>query len=195
MELVAVELHAVGDLSQLPIDADGEEALLTKLLEELFVMPLTLLDDGGQEEDLLSLIALEEELQDLLLGIAHHGLAREVRYSGTCTCIEETEEVVDLRDGPDGRAGIAVRSLLLDRYDGAETCDLIDVRALETSTKEASGIGAERLDIAALALSVDGVECQGGLPATTQAGEDRQRVARDVSIHVLKVVHAGTTNI
>ena len=195
MELVAVELHAVGDLSQLPVDADGEEALLTELLEELFVMPLTLLDDGGQEEDLLSLIALEEELQDLLLGIAHHGLAREVRYSGTCACIEEAEEVVDLRDGPDGRAGIAVRGLLLNRYDGAETCDLIDIRALETSTKEASGIGAERLDIAALALSVDGVECQGGLPATTQAGEDCQRVARDVSIHVLKVVHAGTTNI
>ena len=48
MELVAVELHAVGDLSQLPVDADGEEALLTKLLEELFVMPLTLLDDGSQ---------------------------------------------------------------------------------------------------------------------------------------------------
>ena len=42
-------------------------------------MPLTLLDDGGQEEDLLPLIALQEELQDLLLGIAHHRLAREVR--------------------------------------------------------------------------------------------------------------------
>ena len=48
MELVAVELHAVGDLSQLPVDADGEEALLAELLEELFVVPLTLLDDGSQ---------------------------------------------------------------------------------------------------------------------------------------------------
>ena len=54
-----------GDLSQLPVDADGEEALLTKLLEELFVMPLTLLDDGGQEEDLLPLIALQEDSKTL----------------------------------------------------------------------------------------------------------------------------------
>ena len=45
MDLVSVELHPIGNLTQLTIDTDGEEALLTQLLEELFVVPFSLLDD------------------------------------------------------------------------------------------------------------------------------------------------------
>ena len=45
VDLVSVELHPIGNLTQLTIDTDGEEALLAKLLKELFVVPFSLLDD------------------------------------------------------------------------------------------------------------------------------------------------------
>ena len=62
MDLVAVELHPVGQLTQLAVDAHGEVALLAQLLEELLIVTLTLLDHGCQEEYPLALVALQEQL-------------------------------------------------------------------------------------------------------------------------------------
>ena len=47
VELVAVELHPVGDLAQLTIDTDGEEAFLAELLKELLIVSFALLDNRG----------------------------------------------------------------------------------------------------------------------------------------------------
>ena len=82
-------------------------------------------------------------LHDLLLGVAHHLLAREVGVGGADTCIEDTEVVVDLGHCADGRAGIGRGALLLDSYDRAESYDLIDIWSSATAPDEATGIGGE----------------------------------------------------
>ena len=76
---------------------------------------------------------------------------------------------------------------------GREPLDLVDVRLLHLA-EELAGVGRERLDVAALALGVDGVEGQGGLAGAGQAGDDDQLVARDLDVDVLQVVLAGAAN-
>ena len=56
--------------------------------------------------------------------------------------------------------------------------------------EELPGVGGERLDVAALALGVDGVEGERGLARAGQPGDDHQLVARDLDVDVLEVVLA-----
>jgi hypothetical protein len=51
-----------------------------------------------------------------------------------------------------------------------------------------AGVGGERLDVAALALGVDGVEDQGGLAGAGDTGHDSQAVVRDREGDVLEIM-------
>jgi ABC-type dipeptide/oligopeptide/nickel transport system ATPase component len=51
-------------------------------------------------------------------------------------------------------------------------------------------VGGQGLDVAALALGVDGVEGERGFARARQAGDDRQALARDVDVDPLEVVLA-----
>jgi hypothetical protein len=66
---------------------------------------------------------------------------------------------------------------------------MIDIGLLH-QLEELARIGRERLDIAALALGIDGVEGERGFARARQAGDHRERVARDVDVHALEVVLA-----
>jgi hypothetical protein len=54
--------------------------------------------------------------------------------------------------------------------------------------QELTGVRAEALDVAALALGVDGVERQAALARARQPGEHDQPVARQLDIDVAQVV-------
>ena len=66
---------------------------------------------------------------------------------------------------------------------------MVDIRLLH-HLQELPRIGREALDVAALALGVDGVEGERGFARAGQAGEHHQRVARNVEIDILEVVLA-----
>ena len=106
---------------------------------------------------------------------------------------QQPEVVVDLGDGPDGRARVARRALLVDRDRRAQPVDLVDVRLLHLA-EELAGVGAQALDVAALALGVDRVEREAALAAPGQPGDDDQPVARERDGHVFQVVFAGTAD-
>jgi hypothetical protein len=72
---------------------------------------------------------------------------------------------------------------------GDRPVDLVDVGLLH-QLQELARIGRQRLDIAALALGVDGVEGQRGFARARQPGEHHQLVARDVDVDVLEIVLA-----
>src|SRR5690606_15082668 len=60
--------------------------------------------------------------------------------------------------------------------------------------EELARIGRQALDIAALALGIDGVEGERRLAGAGQAGHHDQPVARQVEVYVLEVVLARAAN-
>ena len=67
--------------------------------------------------------------------------------------------------------------------------DMVDVGLLH-HLEELARIGAEALDVAALALGIDGVEGERGFARTGEAGDHGQRLARDVDVDILEIVLA-----
>ena len=67
--------------------------------------------------------------------------------------------------------------------------DEIDV-GLAHQLQELAGIGTQALDIAALALGVDGVEGERAFARAREAGHDDKLLARDVEIDALEIVLA-----
>ena len=101
--------------------------------------------------------------------------------------VQQAQEVVELGGGGDGGARVA-RGVLLPDGDGrSEAADLVHVRLLH-ALQELPGVGGERLDVAPLALGVDGVEDQGRLARARNAGDHRQPVVRNVERDVLQVM-------
>ena len=77
---------------------------------------------------------------------------------------------------------------------GREAGDMVDVRLLH-HLEELAGVGRQALDVAALALGIDGVEGEARLARAREAGDDRQLVARDVDVDRLEVVLARAADL
>ena len=70
---------------------------------------------------------------------------------------------------------------------------LVDVRLFHQS-EELARVGAQGLDISALALGVDGIKRQRRLTRTRQAGDNHQLIAGDLDVDVFQIVLAGAAN-
>jgi hypothetical protein len=109
----------------------------------------------------------------------------------TSASIEKAEVIVYLGYGPHGGAWV-VRDALLVNGDGrGKTLYILNVRLLHT-TKKLPCVGGQRLHIATLPLSIDGVEGQGTFTGARYAGDDHQFVTWDDDIHVLEIVLSGS---
>ena len=102
---------------------------------------------------------------------------------------QEPQDVVDLGRGPDGGAGRAPRRLLLDRDRGQDVLDEVHVGALE-ALEVLPRVRGHGLDEPALALRVERVEGERGLPGAGGARDDRERADGKGARHVLQVVRA-----
>src|SRR5690606_19020474 len=91
------------------------------------------------------------------------------------------------------RSRVAVRRLLVDRHCGRQALDEVDV-GLVHLTEELTRVGAQRLDVAALALSEDRVERERRLPRTRQTAEHNEGIARKLKVNALEVVLARTAH-
>ena len=143
--------------------------------------------DLRHDEQFRALRQLADLIDHLVDRLLRDGLTalRTVRMADARK--EQSEVVVDLRDRADGRARVVARRLLVDRDGRREAVDLVDVRLVHLA-EELARVRRERLDVAALALGVDGVEGQGRLARAREARDDDELVARDVNVDVLEVV-------
>ncbi len=189
VDLVAVELHALGDLLRLAVGADARETLLRDLLEQVAVVALAAAHDGRQDAQPRAGRHRRDGVDDLVVALPPHRPARDVGIRFPGACVEQTQEVVDLRDRTDGASRVAAHRLLLDGDHRAQPVDVVHVRALH-HTQELTRVGAQALHVAALALGVDRVEGETGLAAAAQAGHHDERVARDVYVEAFEVVLA-----
>ena len=163
-----------------------------ELVEQLAVVSLAAPYERSQEIALLPLVALHDQVHNLLVGIADHLLAGSRGISPGSPCVEQAEEIEYLRDGSDCRAGIVACGLLLYRNDGAEAVDAFHLRLLEDS-HEVPGIGGQGVHIAPLAFGIDGIEGKGRLPAAAESGHHDELIAGDVHVHTFKIVGLGPT--
>ena len=183
----------LGELDELAVDDRARVALGAELLEEVDELALLLGDDGRDDLVPGALGQLHELVGDLLHRLALDDLAalRAVRHADARP--QQAHVVVDLGDRADRRARVAVGRLLVDRHRGAQALDEVDVGPVDL-TEELARVGAQRLDVAALALGEDRVERETRLARAGQAGEDDERVARDVEVDVLEIVDAGAAD-
>ena len=77
--------------------------------------------------------------------------------------------------------------LLLDGDGGREARDALHVGLVE-SAHELPRIGTQALHIAALPFGIQGVECQGRLTRSRQAGDDHHLVLRNLQTDAFQVV-------
>ncbi len=101
----------------------------------------------------------------------------------------DLEEVGQLGHRADGRAGGLDRVGLLDGDRGPDVLDRVDPRLVQ-QFEELAGVGAERLDIAALALGVERLEDEGALARAAEPSDDDVAPERHVQVESLEVVLA-----
>ena len=187
--LVSGKVDLVGELVEFAVHDRPAEALGGQVGQQGVVGPLAAPDHGCQHLEAGALPELEDPIHDLLRGLANQALTGLRIVWHADPCIQQAEVVVDLGDCAHGRAGVPRGTLLVDRDGRREALDEVDVRFVHL-TEELPGVGRQRLDIAPLALGVDGVEGQRGLPGSGDAGEDDQPVPGEVEVNVAQVVLA-----
>ena len=169
--LALLEAHAFGELGDLAVDARAK-ALLVERFELFAELALAAADDGGVDGDAFAGSEGDDAFDDLVGGLAGDGAAAVGAVRLADARVEEAQVVVDLGDGADGGAWAARGGLLLDGDSRREAVDGVDVGALHL-VEELAGVGRERLDVAALAFGVDGVEGERGLSRAGEAGDHR----------------------
>jgi hypothetical protein len=172
------------------IDPDSYETALADFVEQFPELPLTAPHQRGQHLDPSLLRPTQNRIGDLGRAGALDGTAVVGTMRDTDPGPKQTQIVVDLGDGPHGRAGIVAGRLLLDGDRGGEAFDRIDVRLFHES-EELPGVGGQGLDVPALSLGVDRVEGEGRLARSREPGDDRQLVPGDPNRDVLEVVFAS----
>ena len=191
--VVPVEADRLGQVHDLAVDPGPAEALPGQVAEQLLVLPFATPDDGRQHLETGAFVQLGDLVDDLLRGLASHHLPALRTVGCPDPGVEEAEVVVYLGDGPDSGAGIPAGGLLVDRYGRRQTFDEVHVGFVHLS-QELAGVGREAFHVAPLALGVDGVERQAGLPRPGQPREDDEPVTGKLYGDVLQVVLACATN-
>ena len=189
--LVAVEPHSGSDFADFVVNAYVDVSLAGQRFEQLSVVPFAPFDDGGHQRDAASGESFYDEFSDAVVGVVHHLFARHGRVGPRCASIEQTQKIVDFRDGADGRAGIFVGRFLLDGHYGAQSRDFVDIGAFHRPD-ELAGIGRERLHVAALSFGIDGIERQRRFARTAQSGDNHQFMTWNFEVHIFQIVNART---
>ena len=100
-----------------------------------------------------------------------------------CACKKQTQIVVNFRHRAHCGAGVATGGFLVDGNRRAEALDVIHLRFVHLTEKLAR-VGGKAFHVAALALGVNGVKGQAGLPAAAQACDDHELVARNFNVNI-----------
>jgi hypothetical protein len=157
VRLGAIELDGIAEVDDRAVDARTDEAVATKALELELQLALPRPGDGGEHAEARAFGKREDVIDDLLDRLRFDALSAVGAMRDADPREQEPEVVGDLGHGADRGARRFREGPLLDGDGGREAVDAIDV-GLRELLEELPRVGAERLDVAALAFCVDGVE-------------------------------------
>ncbi len=184
-----VELGRRVDLVQLAVDLDPLEARAQQLGHFLPVLALAAAHDRAQQVEPRPLRHGHHAVDHLRDGLALDRQAGGRRVGDADAGEQEAQIVVDLGDGADRRARVLRGRLLLDRDRGRQAGDEIDVRLLH-QLEELARVGRQALDVATLAVGVDGIEGERALAGAGQPGDHHQPVARQIEVDRAEIMLA-----
>ena len=187
MGLVPVKGGHLIEFAQLSVYPDLGISPLAHLLEKFLVMTFAALDHRCEKIALAVAVVLHDQGHYLLIGVTDHGPAGLGRIGGRCPRIQQTEEIVDFRDGTDGRAGVVAGGLLLDRDDRAQASDGLDFRLFQYA-HEMFGICRQRIHVPPLTFGIYGIEGKGRLSASAESRDDDEAVAGNRQRNSFKIV-------
>ena len=114
MFLLFVQRDVFAEIHDLAVDAGTHIARLAHLQQLFSVFPLSPTDDRRQDLKLFPFGQGSNGVDHLLHGLCSDLLPTLKAIGMSDAGKEEPEIIVDLRDSPDGRAGIVAGTLLLD---------------------------------------------------------------------------------
>ena len=177
----------------LAVDLDAREALVAELLEQVAELALAVAHDRRVDREARALGQREDLLDDRVDRLPGDRPPADRAVRPPDARVEQAQVVVDLGDGADGRARVARGRLLVDRDRRREALDRVDVGLLH-HLQELPRVGAQALDVAALALGVDRVEGKARLPGAREPGDADERVPGEPDGDVLEVVLPGAVD-
>ena len=133
---------------------------LAHLLEKFLVMAFTAFDYRRKKVAFASAVVLHDQRDYLLVRITDHGLPRLRGIGGRCPCIQKAEEIVDFRNGTDGRTRVVAGRLLLYGDYRAEARNRFDLGFFQYA-HEMLGICGKGIHVPALAFGIDRIEGKG----------------------------------
>jgi hypothetical protein len=187
------EQDLLGEVADLAVDARAHETLAAVVLELLAVLALPIAHHRREDLDGCTRRQREDPIGHLLHGLARDGTVAPVAVGLSDPGVEEPQVVVDLGGGSDRGARVLAHGLLLDRDGGRQALDGVDV-GLGHLLEKLARVGGERLDVAPLALGVEGIEGEGGLARSRESGDDDEAIARDPEVQILEVVLARSAD-
>ncbi|MNM75939.1 hypothetical protein D3C81_877420 [compost metagenome] len=193
MLFLLVQLRQFIEFEQLAVDPRTDKALGAQFFEDRQVFTLALANHRRQQHQLAAFWLGQHQVDHLADGLCFQRDVMVRAARGADAGVKQTQVVVDFSDGADGRTRVVRGRLLLDGNRRRQTFDGVDVGFFH-HRQELPGIGRQRFDIAALAFGVQGIEGQGRLAGTGQAGNDDQLVPGQGQVDVLQVVGSCPTN-
>jgi hypothetical protein len=187
--LFFVERRDLVELMRLAVDHDAHEAAFLQLDEELFVFAFAVHHQRRHERERRARRQPEHFVGDFFRRLRFDRLAALMTVLNAHLGVEHAQVVGDLGDRSHRRSGIARGALLLDGDGRRKPAQVIDVRSLELSQK-LPRVRAERLDVTALPLGVEGVESEARFARPADAGEDDELALRNFEAIDVEVVFA-----
>ena len=179
-----------GQVVEVAVYPDTGETAFAGVLKHLLVLTLFAPDHRGENLKAGALRQPQNLVHNLVDGLFFDFPAALGAVGRTGSGPQQTQIVVNLRDGAHGGAGVLGGGLLVDGNGGAQAVDAVHIGLVHLS-QEHTGVGGQALHISPLALGVDGVKGQRRFAGAGQAREDHQLIPRQRHIHIFQVVFPG----
>ncbi len=190
--LALVDDRQIVEREEFSVDTHADVAVLREFFELLAKSALPSADDGREDHDAvvgLANFTVQDGLHDLLAGLARDGLATVRAMRDANGGVDHAEVIVNFGDGADCGTRGARCGFLLDGDRRRKPFDHVDFGPFHL-VEELPSVGRERLDVAALAFGINGVEGERGLAGAGESGDDREGVPGDFDADILEVVLA-----